>query len=112
MLFCRLCGNLLDLPTSTADCVICDICKEPHQCSEMEGVETITKSRAGVFSSEQQNDDCFTSTTGAIIDEICPKCGNPQMRYFTMQLRSADEGQTVFYTCIKEGCNYTYSLNS
>lgn len=36
---------------------------------------------------------------GPVIERRCPKCGNDKMSYATLQLRSADEGQTVFYTC-------------
>lgn len=46
----------------------------------------------------------------ATVDEACPKCGNQGMEYYTMQLRSADEGQTVFYECTK--CRYKYSQNT
>lgn len=37
---------------------------------------------------------------GPRVDKFCNKCGQvtPQT-YFTAQLRSADEGQTVFYRC-------------
>lgn len=35
----------------------------------------------------------------ATIRETCPKCGREEVRYYTQQLRSADEGTTVFYTC-------------
>ena len=38
---------------------------------------------------------------GPIADKICRKCGHNQMSYAAMQLRSADEGQTVFFTCVK-----------
>lgn len=48
--------------------------------------------------------------TRATVDEPCPKCHHPQMEYYTMQLRSADEGQTVFYECPK--CRYKYSQNT
>ena len=46
----------------------------------------------------------------AVAKEKCPSCGNPEMEYFTMQLRSADEGQTVFYECPK--CGHTFSTNT
>jgi DNA-directed RNA polymerase I subunit RPA12 len=40
------------------------------------------------------------------IDKTCPKCGNKQMKYYTVQIRSVDEGSTVFYTC--EQCGHKY----
>ena len=46
----------------------------------------------------------------ATIEEPCPKCKHPVLEYYTMQLRSADEGQTVFYECQK--CGHTYSTNN
>jgi len=34
-----------------------------------------------------------------IIKERCPKCDNPEMKYYCVQTRSVDEGSTVFYEC-------------
>lgn len=65
------------------------------------------------YSKEGQYGDIFQKTItskgtasneGAKIKERCPKCGNHEMTFHTMQLRSADEGQTVFYSCPK--CRY------
>jgi len=42
--------------------------------------------------------------TFAQISETCPQCKNDKMSFHTAQLRSADEGQTIFYTCLK--CKY------
>lgn len=47
---------------------------------------------------------------GPTVERKCPKCGNDKMSYATLQLRSADEGQTVFYTCTK--CKFKESENS
>lgn len=47
---------------------------------------------------------------GPVIERKCPKCGNDKMSYATLQLRSADEGQTVFYTCTK--CSFKETENS
>ena len=48
----------------------------------------------------------------AIVEEDCPNegCDSKQLYYTTMQLRSVDEGQTVFYECVK--CGYTYSVHT
>ena len=60
-----------------------------------------------VVESEKVNDG---SRTRATVDEECPKCGNPIVEFYTMQMRSVDEGQTVFYECPK--CGYTWSQNN
>lgn len=46
----------------------------------------------------------------ALVSEECQKCKHPKMFFWTQQLRSADEGQTVFYEC--PNCGNRLSLNS
>lgn len=53
---------------------------------------------------EQDSEDA----DGPVVERKCPKCGNEKMSYATLQLRSADEGQTVFFTCLK--CKYVICL--
>ena len=43
--------------------------------------------------------------TMATAEEQCPKCGAEEVRYTALQLRSADEGSTIFYYC---DCGHQY----
>ena len=48
--------------------------------------------------------------TRAKVKERCPSCNAPEMSFYTMQMRSVDEGQTVFYECNR--CGHTFSTNT
>lgn len=52
-----------------------------------------------VISKREEEDD--EEPDGPVVERQCPQCKNNQMSYATLQMRSADEGQTVFYTCTK-----------
>lgn len=69
-------------------------------------LEPLVRPRAEADHAEQ----AIGARTRATVDEPCPKCGNPEMEFYTLQLRSADEGQTVFYECPK--CGHKYSTNN
>ncbi|CAO3626655.1 unnamed protein product [Mucor hiemalis] len=80
------------------DILLCNQCSCAFRTAGVEATEVVTRS------SEQNKQ------ARAIIKEKCPNCGHHEMEYHTMQLRSADEGQTVFYNCKK--CGYKYSVNN
>lgn len=44
------------------------------------------------------------TTDGPQVNEECPQCKNEEMMFYTLQMRSADEGTTVFFEC--ERCGY------
>lgn len=45
--------------------------------------------------------------TEATTNQICPKCGRTEVRFSAVQLRSADEGSTIFYNC---DCGFKYVM--
>ncbi|KAG7670168.1 hypothetical protein Ndes2526B_g06570 [Nannochloris sp. 'desiccata'] len=69
------------------------------------GLEPLVKSEARV-----EEEAALQGRTRATVDEPCPKCGHQGLEFYTLQLRSADEGQTVFYEC--PSCNHKYSQNN
>lgn len=65
---------------------------------------TISFKSKSSYSHAKEIDDNDQDGDGPIVERRCPQCQNEKMSYATLQLRSADEGQTVFYTCTK--CKY------
>ena len=67
---------------------------------------TITRSKPSAFPSALRAKRSAVQTlteedtqTTAKIGMTCDVCGREEMRWYTRQLRSADEGTTVFYVC-------------
>lgn len=60
--------------------------------------------------SEDKRKNDSNQPEGPVVERKCPRCGNDEMSYAALQLRSADEGQTVFYTCTK--CSFKENENS
>ncbi|KAH6576491.1 hypothetical protein BASA50_006776 [Batrachochytrium salamandrivorans] len=123
LVFCEECGSLLDPPTGAEDFVTCFCCGTMVNAKAFESRTVITVSKPSAFpdkpkpvtdaSLSKKDGEDHTNAhlrDGATIREKCPKCDAPEMVFHTAQLRGADEGQTVFYSCIK--CGYKYSMNS
>ncbi|XP_062978322.1 DNA-directed RNA polymerase I subunit RPA12 [Elgaria multicarinata webbii] len=98
--FCPECGTVLPLP-SVQDKVTCPCCFFFIDVRDFERrvIHTsITFNRIDATSSTMSEGN---AVKGPLIDRRCPQCGHEGMAYHTRQMRSADEGQTVFYTCIQ-----------
>lgn len=129
MLFCDACGNLLPRTNGPDGAMIpCDDCgastqgKNDHYLQSYSGLTNTatdtsakivtSKSKPSAFPSVLRTKHSAVQTlnvdelnTEAIIQKDCPNCKSQEMFYHTKQLRSADEGSTVFYRC---ECGYQY----
>ena len=108
--FCPTCGTILDAPTD--DFIKCTFC--PYKCrfADLSIPEVITRSAPTTKPEwlDEENKEDSNAKKHATIEEPCPKCGNPEQYFYTMQLRSVDEGSTVFYECPQ--CSHQYSVNN
>ncbi|GLH00691.1 hypothetical protein R5R35_014631 [Gryllus longicercus] len=108
--FCPCCGAILpDLKLSGG--VTCYTCAKPYGpevFGRMEMKYTIHFNSPSASSVNTKKKSA--EPDGPTVDRKCPVCNNDKMSYATLQLRSADEGQTVFYTCTK--CKYKETENS
>merc|ERR1711939_861467 len=119
--FCPTCGNLLDVPKDD-DVITCAQCGHTEDAVQYENISITTRShpdafpsilkdRRSVVKSLADNKDLQDDMTKKQeIEEKCPDCGHPTMTFHTLQLRSADEGSTVFYEC--PNCGHKHSTNN
>ncbi|EOD27107.1 hypothetical protein EMIHUDRAFT_63808 [Emiliania huxleyi CCMP1516] len=117
-MFCDCCGALLREPTQTGTSVECHLCGAGVDAAEFEALVVTTAGKDHVLGANLARGGVQADTSvpppakraRAVVKEACPQCAHPELQYYTMQLRSADEGQTVFYEC--EKCGHTYSTNT
>ena len=109
--FCSQCGAILTIP-SDSDVVVCAVCGAQTPLTELESAPVVMHSLKIQQMREAQHPVQMMAPqdTGATVKEPCPKCNNPELKFHTAQLRSADEGQTVFYECAK--CGYRFTVNN
>jgi len=115
LVFCTDCGNLLDRSSGLQKKTLeCDICGAKCEDTSVKVITTRSKPEAFPSSLRAKRSEVQTISEGdvqkdATIQETCPKCGRNEVRYYTMQLRSADEGSTIFYTC---ECGHKWNENN
>ena len=118
-LFCEHCGAYVPLPDEEP--IRCSNCFA--SCSFAQSgladivIETRTEpkpkpkwARGPEDDQEYDADAGAKKSTRATVEEECPICGHPELEFYTMQMRSVDEGQTVFYECLK--CRHKFSQNN
>lgn len=101
-MFCN-CGALIFFPNLTIEETRCKRCDQIITSFKLAAVSTTKK-----FEKKLEYDEI--QVKGARINTPCPMCNKMEMMYNTAQLRSADEGQTVFYSC--DGCGYKETVQS
>ena len=115
--FCEECGELLDFEIINNYNVKCQKCGgetplENIKNHFIESEEKFESSKLWMNKLKNTEDKLRKEQKikKTIIDEVCPKCGHGQLYYFVRQTRSADEGSTIFYECIK--CHYNFNQNN
>ncbi|CAG5866070.1 unnamed protein product [Menidia menidia] len=98
--FCPECGNVLPLP-GVSDTVRCPRCSFRIPVTEFSGqeVRSVVVFNPAEESQVSLRDEEGSELKGPVIDRRCSRCNKEGMIYHTRQMRSADEGQTVFFTC-------------
>lgn len=119
MRFCDACGSIA--PSEGGEC---SSCGAYVQASEDEayiagvsrtglarryGVEPRMPNGERAVRADTAQSSSSSTRKRAIIDETCPQCGTRGLSWHAVQLRSADEGQTVFLEC---DCGYTEAVDN
>ncbi|OJJ47961.1 hypothetical protein ASPZODRAFT_158805 [Penicilliopsis zonata CBS 506.65] len=115
LIFCTDCGNLLDESTGDATAILlCNVCGARNKDALPKTI--VSQSKPSDFPSILRAKRSAVQTltaadkkTEALGQHTCAKCGRKEMYFTTVQLRSADEGSTVFYTCV---CGYKETVQN
>eukprot|EP01114_Cavostelium_apophysatum_P020749 TRINITY_DN703_c0_g1_i1.p1 TRINITY_DN703_c0_g1~~TRINITY_DN703_c0_g1_i1.p1 ORF type:complete len:117 (-),score=5.65 TRINITY_DN703_c0_g1_i1:67-417(-) len=100
--FCDTCGTILDQPKDRI--ISCEVCGKETEVTEDLFRPVTTEKRY------TEDVDVEEIEHRQVIEEPCVRCGYRELWFTTAQLRSADEGSTVFYECIS--CHHKWSINN
>ena len=118
MLFCDHCGSLMPRMTgATTDQMIrCEDCSLSTKDTSDKVIVSTSKPSAFPSALRSKHADVQNVNTEELqvesvaSDQACPQCPAKEMFYHQKQLRSADEGTTVFYRCGQ--CGYKFNTNN
>ncbi|KAG1839628.1 transcription factor S-II-domain-containing protein [Suillus subalutaceus] len=115
LIFCPHCGTLLNPPKDDEKTVICEQCSYEEPASSYENIEITTRSHPDAFPSalRQKRKTQTKVHQGKVLPKVsekCPACGHLEAYYEEKQMRSADEGSTILYTCVS--CKHGWRVNN
>eukprot|EP01027_Heterolobosea_sp_BB2_P006512 GEZU01009831.1.p1 GENE.GEZU01009831.1~~GEZU01009831.1.p1 ORF type:complete len:127 (-),score=20.22 GEZU01009831.1:175-555(-) len=110
VVFCKTCNNMLNYSNGYSNIVECYFCHSETSTSEFQKHRMVTTKEYDLSRTKNNERREKGHQEFATVKEKCPKCGHHELRFYTMQLRSADEGQTVFYNC--PVCSHKFSTNT
>ena len=113
--FCPECRASLQVDVTGS--INCRVCPYESNLSSLSSIPTRTTYSAdravplwAKSDEEQAALRASKEPSRATVEEPCVRCGAPEVGFYTVQLRSVDEGQTVFYEC--PACKHTWSINN
>ncbi|GAD99940.1 DNA-directed RNA polymerase I 13.1 kDa polypeptide [Paecilomyces variotii No. 5] len=115
LIFCTDCGNLLQESRGDVNAIlVCDVCGARNR--DIVPKTIVSESKPNAFPSALRAKRSAVQTlttedrkTEAVAQRTCEKCGRKEMFYTSVQLRSADEGSTIFYSCV---CGYKETVQN
>lgn len=102
-MFCPKCGSLM-VPKKV-DKTIKMVCPNCGYVAESNDAKISEKNDDKKKVEMVENPDDLNSNK-AKVKMTCPKCGNDEAYFWTVQTRAGDEAETKFYKCTK--CGYTW----
>lgn len=104
-MFCQKCGAIMvpKMDRKGKTRLVCSSCN--YRSTKRENIVLREKMDVGKGKIEVINKRVETLPK---TKEECPKCGNNEAFYWTVQTRSADEAETRFFKCTK--CNHTWRV--
>ncbi len=105
MEFCPKCGKVMILKKKSSNStLVCPRCGFEKKAEEVVVTNVVKKrSKPSPLTIESGEEEKVLPTT---TDVVCPKCGNREAYWWSIQTRSADEPMTLFFRCTK--CNHTW----
>ena len=88
MLFCSKCGSLLRPLEGKMKCTDCGVSQE-------EGILKDTKKRVREVEVVEEHE------SNPVVAQECPKCKKNKAYHWSIQTRSSDEPETLFFKCVE-----------